>query len=717
MLHKIYESKICAIKQNRVVSDKPPLNIAELHLKEFKNLAGKMIMDKLIIIYGKKSTMKTAQQRTSLFSRTSSLAMIGFSALAMVMASPVFAKQPDSNSAPVTQEVKDTITPARDIDFPGTMTLEIDATDIERRIYQVKQTITVPEEARASGRFTLLFPEWLPGNHAPRGEIEKIAGLFFSANGKNLTWERDNLDVYAFHVTVGENTKEITAEFQFVAPTKSSQGRIVVTDDMMNLRWHNMSLYPAGYYTRNIPVNAIVTWPNGWTDASAMRAKSRNGDRVSYETVDYETLVDSPVFAGKNFRQWDLGDNVMLNVVADEEGDLDASETQIEHHRRLVREAINLFGMPHFDRYDFLLSLTSKMGGIGLEHHRSSENGVNRAYFTGWNKGPGRRNLLPHEMVHSWNGKYRRPEGIWAPDFRRPSRNDLLWVYEGQTQFWGYVLGARSGLFTKEETLGAMASIASTLNERSGRKWRALRDTTLDPVIASRKPKAWIDWQRPEDYYNEGMLIWLEADGIIRRESNGKKSMQDFAQAFFGGTPGDWGVKTYQLDDVIATLNTIQPYDWATFMQQRVYEPGHGAPLNGFELGGYRLDYQDKPNAYEAASEASNGSLDLSSSLGMSIAKSGAISSVNWEGLAFQMKLTNRDKIVAVNDRDYSASRMKEAIKEAQNTKQPFTISVKRGDSYMEKTISYYDGLRYPHLVKTGSGQTGLDALLAPQTK
>ena len=639
---------------------------------------------------------------------------LGILAMGFVSQLPMTAMAAPENSKPVAQPVIDTIAAPRDIKFPGVMLLDVDATDITRAIFSVRQTIPVPADARNSGEMVLLFPEWLPGNHAARGEIEKLAGLRFSVDGQPVTWRRDSLDVYALHIALPADAQEILAEFQFVSPTDSDQGRIVIAPRMMNLRWHNMALYPAGYYTRNIPVIAKATYPAGWQAATALRATATDKNTVTYARTDFDTLVDSPVFAGAHFKSWILSDRVTLNVVADAPEFLEASDEQIEHHKRLVVEAENLFGSYQYDHYDFLLALTNEMGGIGLEHHRSSENGVNPEYFTKWNNGPGRRNLLPHEMVHSWNGKYRRPEGIWAPNFRRESQDDLLWVYEGQTQFWGYVLGARSGLFSKKDTLDAIAAITADLDLRVGRQWRPLADTTHDPIIASRRPKAWTSWQRSEDYYNEGMLIWLEADGIIRRESNGKKSLQDFAQRFFGGTDGDWGVVTYQMDDVIADLQAVQPYDWRAFLNERVFQTSNEAPKNGLTLGGYQLVYTDTPSAFIKDSEDRFNSAKFNYSIGIGVKTNGDISSVEWDSPAFAAGLTNGERIVAVDGDDFSIARLKQAVSETVTTGS-VQLLLKKGKRYRETTISYSGGLRYPALEKIGEGEGGIDMLLKPQ--
>ncbi len=636
--------------------------------------------------------------------------------LSTALAAPVaFAQQPSPapaiRSAPVAQPVVDTIPAARDIPYPGTMLLEVDTTDTTQRIWRVRQTIPVA----SSGPLTLLYPEWLPGKHGPRGQIDKLAGLKISANGKDIGWTRSPTDVYAFHVNVPDGAREIVAEFQFLNATSANQGRIAVTDKMMNLQFETVSLYPAGYYVRQIPVQASVTYPAGWSAFAALRGKTA-GATVRYDTTDYETLVDSPVFAGKYAKTFDLGSNVLLNTVADTPAELAATPEQIAAHKKLVTEAGALFGSYHYDHYDFLFAITDEMGGIGLEHHRSSENAVDTGYFTKWADGPGDRNLLPHEFVHSWDGKFRRPELLWTPDYRTPMQDNLLWVYEGQTQFWGYVLGARSGIYTKQQTLDAYASIAARLDLAKGREWRPLEDTTHDPIISARRPKAWASWQRAEDYYNEGLLMWLEADGIIRRESKGAKGLDDFARAFFGMRPGDWGQLTYTRQDVIDTLNGVQPYDWAGFLAAHVDRTTKEAPKGGFTLGGYRLSYGDTPNSATKDIEKAIKGVDQTYGIGIAVKNDGEILSVIWDSAAFKAGLATGMKIIAVNGIEFSGDLFKEALTGAKTAKKPIEFIVKQDKSIRIIPLDYSLGLRYPRLDKTGEGEGSLDKLLQPKT-
>ena len=637
-----------------------------------------------------------------------------FVAAALIAAPALFASATaaqEANSRPQPVVQPHVIPLPADKPYPGTMLLKVDATDFARGIYRVRQTIPVPR----AGKFTLLYPQWLPGKHAPRGAIAEIAGFKASAGGKPLGWTRQPTDVYAFDVDVPAGTKSIDIAFDFLSPTRSSEGRVVVTPAMMNLQWEQVSMYPAGYFTRQIPVQLDLTLPEGWTGAAALDGLKISGNRYSYAPTSYETLIDSPMFAGRYFRKWDLGQNVTLNVVADEAKYLDATPDQIARHAALVSETLALFGTKHFDRYEFLLALTDELGGIGLEHHRSSENSRGTDYFIKWDDGDSDRGLLPHEFVHSWNGKYRRPDKLWTPDYRTPMQGNLLWVYEGQTSFWDLVLAGRSGMQSKDTILGEWASNAAFYSVQPGRAWRSVEDTTLDPVIAARKPRPFPSATRTEDYYNEGSLVWLEADMLIRGATNNAKSLDDFARGFFGGRDGDWGEVTYNFADVVAALNAVYPYDWDKFLRTRLQEPGQPAPVGGIEKAGYRLVWRDAPNAYDRARMARAKNFDLTHSLGMTVDKDGVAGSILWDGPAFRADIINGTKILAVDGMAYNRERLEAAIRTAADGKTPVRLLVERGGRYRTVEIDYHGGLRWPHLEKVGTGPDWFDRLLAPK--
>jgi predicted metalloprotease with PDZ domain len=615
-----------------------------------------------------------------------------------------------ANSAPQPLPLPAPVPMSRDIPYPGTMTIRVDATDIERGILDVKQTIPVE-----GGPVILLFPQWMPGGHSPRGALKDIAGLEFRSGGKKLNWTRDPVEVFAMHVDVPEGAKSVDVTLKLLTPTATDQGRISITREMMNIQPEASSLYPAGYFTRQIPVTYIVTYPKGWQAATALRPAATNGDTVTYGTVPYETLVDSPIFAGKYFRKDDLGYGVTLNTVADDPKELVVPADVLQKHRNLATQAVKLFGARHFDHYDFLHAVTDRMGGIGLEHHRSSENQNDPDYFTDWQGSLPDHNLLPHEFTHSWNGKFRRPADLWTPDYRYPMRGSGLWVYEGQTQFWGYMLEARSGLSTKQEVLDKLALVAASLETRAGREWRPLIDTTNDPIIAQRRPKGWVSYERSEDYYNEGMMIWIEADAIIREGTKGARGMDDFAKAFFGINDGDWGEVVYTRDDLINTLNSVYPYDWRTFFVKKVDTAPAGTVLNGFTKSGYTLTYTDTPTPAAMAAAKAAKSMDFTYSLGLATNKDAKITSVAWDGPAFDAGLTLDQTIVAIDGRVWSEDAAKAAITAAKGRTAPITLTVKRGDSVRDVAVKWNGGLRYPRFVKTGKGDGPLDKLLAPR--
>jgi predicted metalloprotease with PDZ domain len=391
---------------------------------------------------------------------------------------------------------------------------------------------------------------------------------------------------------------------------------------------------------------------------------------------------------------------------------LAATPGQIEAHRRLVTQAVKAFGSQHYDRYEFLVSLSNELGSIGLEHHRSSENGTRTDYFTAWDKNTPARNLLPHEFSHSWDGKFRRGADLWTPDYRQPMVGESLWLYEGQTQFWGYVLQARSGLVSKQDTLDGLAAIAGFYDTAPARQWRPLVDTTNDPVISQRRPKGWTSWQRSEDYYNEGLMVWMEVDAMLRQKSRGAKSIDDFARAFFGIRNGDWGEVTYTFDDVPATLNRIVPFDWVSFLKARLTETGKPAPIQGFAMNGYKLVYVPEQSEYLKQSERARKNIDLSYSIGLVVGEKGIVTASVWESPAFTAGITVGTEIEAVNDEAYSDDRLKAAIAAAQASKDPIRLILKNGDRFRTVAMDYHGGPRYPRFQKTGTGKTGLDRLL-----
>jgi predicted metalloprotease with PDZ domain len=581
---------------------------------------------------------------------------------------------------------------------PGTITLAVDATDLSQRIFKMRETIPV-----VAGELTLLYPQWLPGNHSPSGPIDKLAGIKFSADGKALAWKRDPLDVYAFHVTVPAGVTAIQADYQYLTPTDRAEGRVVMTPNMLNLEWNAAVLYPAGHYAHQVGYDASVTYPAGFTAATALDVAQKTGDVVHYKPVPLDILVDSPVYAGRYFKQIDLAPGakvpVRLNVIADAAKYLETKPEQLAQHRALVTQAVKLYGAQHYDHYDFLFSLSGQMGGNGLEHQRSSEDGEDTDYFSEWDPKVGFSDLLAHEYTHSWNGKFRRPADLWTPNYNVPMQDSLLWVYEGQTQYWGNVLSARSGMRPMPASRDALALVvAAYTDNRPGLAWRAVQDTTNDPIIAQRRPKPYRNFQLAEDYYSAGQLIWLDVDARIRKLTGDRKSLDDFAHAFFGVDDGVWQVqKPYTFGDVVAALNSVVANDWATFLRARL--DGTQPFASSIEATGWKLAYTDKPSDYaKAMQKNSKGAAEFTYSLGFNIDKDGKLGDVRWDSPAFNAGLGSGMTVVAVNDLGYDKATLEDAVKAAKTDKAPIRLLVREFNRFRTVDVDYHGGLRYPHL-------------------
>ncbi len=611
--------------------------------------------------------------------------------------------QPAQTAAQSSQAISDAAYPG------GELKLHVDATDIAHRIFRVHEEIPVA----SAGPLRLYYPQWLPGNHGPRGPIDEIGGLMFSANGQPLAWKRDPLDVYSFLVDVPQGAKTITAEFQHLSPLDASQGRVVVTPEIIGLQWNAVSLYPAGYAASKIMIRPSVTLPAGWGfgtalegegDASATGARTgpQKGGLVNFNPVNFDDFIDSPLLAGKYYKRIVLKDGprpVYVDAVADSAKELDVKPELLARHKVFIAQADKLYRSQHYRHYHFLLSISDRYAGIGLEHHQSSEDGVRPGYFIDAKK-PG-SDLLPHEYTHSWDGKFRRGADLATPHFNVPMQDSLLWVYEGQTQYWGNVLAVRSGLRTQEEGRDAMASVAATYDTREGRLWRPLLDTTNQPIISARAPQGWSSWQRSEDYYSEGELIWLDADTLIREKSGGKKSLDDFAAGFFGVQDGRIDVLPYTFDDVVAALNAVLPYDWKAFLDQRVNAIAPKAPLDGLARAGWKLVYTAEESATAKAAAlrpGGGGGTSLTYSLGLSVDKDNKVTQVLWNSVAFKAGLAPGMVIVGINDDMATADRLKDAVTAAKGGTQPIVLLVNSFDHLSTIKLDYHGGLRYPHL-------------------
>ncbi len=606
----------------------------------------------------------------------------------------------------------------KDRPFPGEIRLSVDARDVEHRVFHVRETL----DGVTPGTI-LLYPKWLPGTHAPQGPIDRFAGLTITASGSPVAWTRDTVDVYAIRLHASPAVRTVEIQFDYLSPTSSRVGALEVSADVLMVEWNEVVLYPAGYFSRQIPVTASVSLPAGWQLGTALETAESDGP-TRFKRTDLETLVDSPIYAGRYAKRVDLEAGsaapVHLDLFADRPDYLAMTGAELQAYRALVQQALRLFGSHHFDHYDFLYSLSDQVQQQGLEHHRSSEDGSDPESFTKWDATAFGRDLLPHEFTHSWNGKFRRPADLWTPNYDVPMQNSLLWVYEGQTQYWGQVLTARSGLWTLQQALDQLALTAAYFQAESGRRWRPLQDTTNDEIINPRRPQSWRDWQRFEDYYEEGQLIWLEADTLIREQSGDRRSLDDFARAFFGIDDGSFTPVTYRFDDVVRALNSVQPYDWSGFLRQRLDSSGRPAPLEGLRRGGYRLVYTDTPSEILKADDEQRKRVDLLFSMGVRIDDSekgqgGMLQEVMWDSAAFRAGLTEGSQIVAVNGVAYEGDVLKDAIRAAKDGTTPIELILRNGDRYQVARVDYHGGLRYPHLERDASVPARLDQILAPR--
>ena len=612
------------------------------------------------------------------------------------------------------------VPPPQDTPYPGTIAIHVDASDTSQGIFRVHETIPVQ-----AGALTLLYPQWIPGDHSPTGPIAKLAGLKLSANGTPLMWKRDKYNVYAFHLEVPAGVSTVDAAFQYLSGRTDSEG-FEITDRMMDMEWSKVALYPAGYFSRDITFAPSVTLAQGWQLGTALERADQNpasqsGDTITFRPVTFNTLVDSPIYAGQYFKRVDLNPGgetaVHMDIVADAPKFLEMTPEQVQVHRALVTQAVKLFGSHHYDHYDFLFSLSDQMGGNGTEHHQSSENGMGADYFTAWKDAAPGRDLLPHEYTHSWNGKFRRPADLWTPNLNVPMGDSLLWVYEGQTQYWGFVLTARAGLWAPEQFRDALAMVAANYQRnRPGFDWRTLEDTTNDPTAAQRSALPYRSWQMSEEYYSAGQMMWLAADARIRALTHDSKSLDDFARAFFGVDNGSFVTKTYTFDDVVAALNSVAKDDWASFVRSRV-DANQPPLLDGIAGSGWKLVYTDQPSAYEkqydSRPEPPRHLYNFTWSIGLTMNDKGQINDVRWDGPAYQAHVSTGATLIAVNGHAYTNDILQEAIAAAKDNKSPIQLLLKYQGEYRTIPVDYHSGLQYPHLVRMEGTPDYLSQIIA----
>ena len=589
-----------------------------------------------------------------------------------------------------------------------TISVTVDTTRTQQKLLRAHEVIPVKP-----GPLTLYYPKWIPGAHAPSGPIAGLTGLKFEADGKTIPWQRDLLDVYTFHLEIPAGITHLDARYDFIEPAGGS-----ATDKLMVLEWNEVVLYPAGVPAQQITYEARLLMPDGWKFGTPLPVEKQSGNQVSFKPISLEMLVDSPVITGEYYRAIDItppGEPIHheIDMVADSEAALNMSPENQKQMTNLVAELGKLFGTRHYRDYHFLLALSDHVAHFGLEHHESNDSRLPERALLLPSSGLSLGGLLAHEFVHSWNGKFRRPADLATPDFEAPMETDLLWGYEGLTDYLGPMLAARSGLWTAEQYHEHMAAIAASLGPgRPGRTWRPLLDTAIGEPGLGYGRGGWLNWRRGTDYYDEGDLLWLEVATIIHRESKGQKSIDDFCQAFHGGPNHGAEVKTYTFDELVSALNAIAPFDWAGFFHARLDSTSADAPTGGIENGGWKVVLNSEPLKLQGR----RGDPGDIYSIGLQVGSDGTVTDAIVGSPAFEAGISSGMKVIGVNGRVYSHDLLEDAIKAAKDTSQPVTLLVVVDDYFRTCVINYHGGDKFPHLVRDSDKPDYLDELIKPRS-
>jgi predicted metalloprotease with PDZ domain len=601
---------------------------------------------------------------------------------------------------------------------PGPIRLEVDSSHAPQKILHAHLQMPV-----RPGPLVLYYPEWIPGEHMPDGPIIDVAGLQFAVGGKTLSWRRDLVDMFAFHLNIpqGASSLDIDLDFLLSAPAAGYSAGASATAFLNMLSWNQVVLYPQGYPVSELTFVPSLRLPSGWQFATALPGAKQNGDTVDFPPVSLNTLVDSPVLTGRYFRvvQITPGETPSheIDIAADSAAALAMTEEMQMHFRRLVAETGALFGVRHYRDYHFLLTLSDDVAHFGLEHHESSDDRDDERSLIDERERIVFADLLPHEFVHSWNGKYRRPADLTTPDYHEPMKDDLLWVYEGLTEYLGEVLTARSGLRNVLQSREDLARVAAEWGSYPGRAWRPLQDTADAAVLLYHADADWQNWRRGVDFYQEGELLWLDVDATLRRLTDDRKSMNDFCRIFFGGPGGEPALKTYTFDDIVATLNGLAPYDWAGFLRKRLDSTTPDTPSEAVENSGWKIVYDDQPNEIEETMDIVRKRVTLTCSLGLRLLEDGSILDVVYGGPSYRAGMAPGMKVTAVNGQQYSREMLKDTIDAAKTTKGPIRLIVANGSEVETHLVDYHGGLRYPHIERDSSRPDYLGEILHRQVQ
>jgi predicted metalloprotease with PDZ domain len=596
--------------------------------------------------------------------------------------------------------------------------IRVDATDAPRRLFRIQMTMPAKP-----GPMTLLYPQWIPGEHGPTGPIANLVGIKIQAGGQTIPWRRDSVNMYAFHIEVPQGAATLDIAFEFISPAEAQgfSAASSATSELAVMNWNQFLLYPQGTQPDQLKYQATLVVPGGWRYGTALPIKRETGNEVEFEPASLTTLIDSPVSAGAHYRTIDLGsaDGLphYMHLAADSDRAMELSPELVGKYKNLVGETGALFGSRHYRGYHFLFTLSDHVAHFGLEHHESSDDRLGERTLIDPAPLKSSAYLLPHEFVHSWNGKFRRPGGLVTGGFDAPMKGDLLWVYEGLTNYLGEILAARSGLWSPEDYRESLASTAAALDTQYGRTWRPLEDTAVAAQILYGTGEDYSAYRRSVDYYPEGTLIWLEADVLIRNLSKGGKSLDDFCRAFYGGPGGRAALAPYTFDDVVRGLNAVQPYDWAGFLNTRLRSTSAHAPLGGIEAGGWKLVYDGVRSDFWKANEESKKLVDLTYSLGLKLNEEGVINDVAYGRPAQQAGIAPSAKIIAVNGRQFTPTVLRETVRATTSSTEPLELLLKSGEFYKVHRIDYHGGERYPHLVRAPESPDVLSAVVAAAKK
>ena len=586
--------------------------------------------------------------------------------------------------------------------------LDVDASEAFRNVVHVKESLDV-----RGGDIDLFYPKWIPGEHSPTGTINDMVNFFVTADGKALDWRRDDVEMFAFHVTVPAGVRQIEVRFDDV-----SQPGTVATANLARIKWNRLLVYPRGVNSDNITVAASMTVPSGWQYATALTENRSSGNTVNFNGTNLTEFIDSPAIIGRYFAKVPLATDpvpVEMDIAGETADSIKYSPETLTWWKNLVTQANLAYGAHHYRKYRFLLTVSDEGGDEGLEHHESSEDGVGENALSDRLAMQDLGDLLSHEYTHSWNGKYRRPASLTTPDFEQAMKGDMLWVYEGLTQYMGHVLPARSGVWSVEMFRDVIADTFAGMNMQSGRKWRPLVDTARAVQITYPSPRGWMNARRRVDYYDEGSLVWLDADVLIRQKSNGQLSLDDFLHKFHGGQSGAPAVITYDLDQLVQALNSVVPYDWRQFFIDRIYRVAPNAPLGGITNGGWKLVFNETPNMQLQVDERAGTYVNEMYSIGAFVSADGEIRDVNPDLAAAQSGLAPGMKITRVNGDNFTLAGLRAAITATKNGISVISVDAVNGSTASTYKLKYTGGERFPHLVRDSSKPDYLSAIAKPR--